>query len=326
MFDVIRSQTIQPVVAVLMTLHAADRLDLYEIALRSIETQSGVAAIHIYLWCDGPLTAEQEAWLLQNGDRFFWIERSSKCWGLASALNALIERLGDEEFVFRMDGDDISHPGRFLAQISYLYAHPQIGLVGCQVQDIDDEGLPLGPRNYPEDPADVAQALTRLIPVLHPTFCIRRSVFNLTTARFPMAYLTEDLGFLVRLSKAGVGIANLSETLFSWRTGAGFYKRRSSIRRGLAEFRWYARAVYHQHGLLSLTYIYPLLRLIMRGLPQSLLRRIYQSRLRSKIIDTAHKKGRDVAHTDFTFPPPIGSILARCSILRVEKTRGPRQF
>lgn len=286
MFDISTSAYVLPQVAVMMTLHRGDRLDQFETALGSVEAQAGVAAVHVYLCCDGPLPVAHEDWLSANRDRFHCVIRNPRCLGLAESLNRLIDVLGEEPFVFRMDGDDVSHAGRFAAQIAYMNDHPTLGLVGCQVVDIDDDGTPLARRKYPVAQEDVVRSLTRVIPVLHPTFCMRRSILRDRKARYPAAYLTEDLAFLVRLSELGVQIGNCPQTLFSWRTGQGFYRRRTSVRRGLTEAKWYARAVYKQHGLLSAGYVYPMLRLGLRMMPASLMRLVYQSSLRSRISRT----------------------------------------
>jgi len=325
MFDTASHLVPAPVVAVMMTLHANDRLDHFEEALRSLETQEGVGEIHIYLCCDGPLSAEQNTWLKSNAARFFTVLRNDNCLGLAASLNRLIDVLGPESFVFRMDGDDISHPARFATQISWLEANPELGLIGCQVMDIDDDGAPLAPRTYPQDAGRVRRLLTRLNPVLHPTFCMRRDVLESTKARYPDAYLTEDLAFLIRLSELGVQIGNCPQTLFSWRTGAAFFKRRSSFKRGWTEMRWYARAVYMQDGLLSAAYIYPLLRLTMRILPQSVLKRAYRTGMRSAVSQGKAPVGdTHVASEKRTFSKTersdgsVASVSARSSVLRVD--------
>lgn len=313
-----------PHVAVLMTLHRSDSIEYFETALRSVETQHGTGGIHIYLGCDGPLSAEQTIWLELNRHRFYIVRHNTSCIGLARSLNLLIDLLGEEEFVFRMDADDISLPNRFATQIAYLRAHPDVGLVGCQVQDIDEAGNVSGQRSYPLIPSEARASLTRLIPLLHPTFCFRRALLKDQRLRYPDAYLTEDLAFLVRLSELGVEMANVPQTLFSWRVGAGFFKRRTSLRRGLQECKWYTRAVFNQQGMLSLSYIYPLLRLFMRLLPSGVLRVLYQSGLRASVAKSVGKRsevddqscGANTVHFDPVHSHPSVLCLAKTGISR----------
>lgn len=280
-----QSDTGQITVAVLMTLHRGDDIALFELAMRSIETQrcDGVLT-RIYLCVDGALRRRQRRWLVAHHARFHHIARHARAQGLAASLNRLINALGQERYVFRMDGDDISHPDRFATQIRYLEAHPDIALVGCQAMDIDGTGQPLAPRDYPSSHGQCRRALTRLNPVLHPTFCIRREVLRDPALRYPEAYLTEDLAFLVRLSAKRHAIANIPERLFFWRVTPSFFRRRHSLRRALVEMKWYAIAVYTQEGLLSRNYVYALARVMLRTSPVPVQKLIYASSLRAKIL------------------------------------------
>lgn len=277
---------IEPSIAVLITMYCRDSLCQFQTALASIENQTGAFSdIHIYLCCDGPLTMEQDVWLSENRNRFYKILRNSVNEGLARSLNRLIESLENEAFVFRMDGDDISLPGRFEKQIRHMKSHPLIGISGCQVYDINDEGQNIGKREFPVDSDACRQAIKSLMPLLHPTFCIRRDVFHDPRNRYPDAHLAEDLAFLVVALENGVALGNSPEFLFQWRIGHGFFSRRQSLKRGLAECRWYSRAIYHQEGFLSFAYIKPLGRLFLRMMPSRLQEVLYRSSLRSKLLE-----------------------------------------
>lgn len=272
-------------VAVITTLYRSDALDLFELAIASIEAQDYPDEIRIYLCVDGPLPAGHDSWLERNRDRFYLIERNPENLGLALSLNRLIDRLGDEALVFRMDGDDISLPGRFSAQAAWMEAHPGLGLIGCQVEDIDNDGAVIGLRRFPVEPAKLRQALARVTPVLHPSFCIRREVLRDPALRYPNAYLCEDLALLVTLNRAGIGLGNHPEVLFQWRLGAQFFARRRDPKRGWSEMRWYFRALADTGSVLSPAAIYPIARFVFRILPSPLARMIYRSSLRGRVID-----------------------------------------
>jgi len=278
------------VCAVLMTLHAADRLDLFELALASVEGQRGLSCPpRIYLCCDGPLGPERDDWLRWNWHRFHKIVQNGRNLGLAASLNRLIGELADEDLVFRMDGDDLSEPDRFRKQADHLARNPGLGLIGCQAVDIDEAGRDCGPRRYPVQPEAVDAALCRLNPVLHPAWCLRRSVLRDPAARYPQAYLSEDLAFLVVLRGIGIGIGNHPETLLRWRIGPGFFARRRSARRGWAEMIWYGRAIRQRHGLLTPRQAYALARFALRLAPPRLMRRIYGSGLRARAAALGHE-------------------------------------
>ena len=55
---------------------------------------------------------------------------------LAYTLNRCLS-VASGELIARMDGDDISHPDRFLRQTEYLLAHPDVQLVGTDMRCFD---------------------------------------------------------------------------------------------------------------------------------------------------------------------------------------------
>ncbi len=270
--------------AVITTLYKSDRLDYMELALSSLEAQTRLdSPPRIYLCCDGPLPPSHNSWLKDNADRFYRIIHNEQNMGLRTALNRLINILQDETFVFRMDADDVCDPDRFVTQIAYLKANPHLCLVGCQARDIDENGATIGLRNFPQTPEACANALYKFNPILHPTFCMRRELLEDQNIRYPEAYLSEDLAFLVLLAEHGYKFSNVPERLFSWRLGSAFFARRQSIKRGMTEMRWYARAVRTQKGVFSTAYIYPVARFILRMMPSVIQSRIYGSDLRNNV-------------------------------------------
>ncbi|MFE3836207.1 glycosyltransferase [Pseudogemmobacter sonorensis] len=272
-------------VAVMTTLYRKDPLHHFELAIGSIEAQDIAAERRIYLCVDGPLPETHESWLAANAHRFHRILRNDSNIGLARSLNRLIDLLEDEELVFRMDGDDISLPSRFRKQAEMLRADPSLGLIGCQVVDIDDDGSPLQPRTYPTDAGQVRAMLTRANPILHPTFCFRRSVLREAKLRYPDAYLCEDLALLILVARRGIGLSNHPETLFQWRTGGNFFARRRDFRRGWTEMRWYLAALRDQGRLLSPGLVYPFARFAMRCMPLWMIRCLYRSGLRNRTLE-----------------------------------------
>lgn len=272
---------------VLTTLYGGDSLDLFEIAIGSIEAQTGLASLpNIYLCIDGPLRAEQNEWLTQNQGRFYRVFRKPTNEGLAAALNDLLDIVEDETYAFRMDGDDISHPERFARQIARMQTDPALALLGCQAVDIDEHGKKLGDRFYPTESVACVEALKSINPILHPTFCLRMDAVREHHLRYPQAYLSEDLAFVVTMVARGLKIGNLPDQMFSWRLGPNFFARRRSMRRGWVEMKWYSRAVYARKGLLTVDYVYPVMRMVLRCLPSNVQSMVYKASLRSKLAST----------------------------------------
>lgn len=273
-----------PACAVLTTLYRSDDLAQWHSALDSVIAQKNDGLdVRIYLCVDGPIPESHESALFHRRNDIYCIVQNEKNLGLAESLNRLIDRLEDEDFVFRMDGDDLSLPGRFKAQIDWLQAHSGVDLVGCQAMDIDDFGNPLMPRSYPVDAENAKNLLTRQNPVLHPTFCMRRSLLKDPDIRYPKAYLTEDLAFLVLMAERGYSFGNIPQRLFQWRTGSGFFRRRSSFKRALAELIWYSRAVWAVKGPASSHWVFPFARFVLRCLPTHLVQSVYRTSLRDRM-------------------------------------------
>ena len=63
--------------------------------------------------------------------------------GLGATLNRAIE-LCDTEYLARMDADDVSHPDRLERQLLHMESHPDIGLLGSQIEFV------VGERRFPD--------------------------------------------------------------------------------------------------------------------------------------------------------------------------------
>lgn len=96
--------------------------------------------------------------------------------GIVVALNrGLNEAKG--EWIFRMDGDDISLPHRFAVQVEEIKANPSLVLLGGWCQQINSQGVPLKINEYPSDHNRLVEHLETLRPFFpHPTTCFKRDV------------------------------------------------------------------------------------------------------------------------------------------------------
>ena len=64
---------------------------------------------------------------------------NEKKYGLAASLNRCIF-IAKGDYIARMDADDICVPDRLEKQIAFLEQHPNIGIIGGSVQEIDGQG------------------------------------------------------------------------------------------------------------------------------------------------------------------------------------------
>ena len=140
--------------------------------------------------------------------------------GLIASLNRLVaEARGD--LIARMDGDDVSLPGRFAAQVAFLDAHPDHGVLGTNTNEIDEaDRITLCTDLHPLDHAAVEQALRRGSPVAHSSVMMRTAVVR-AAGGYRAAYRhCEDYDLWLRLSER-TRIANLPDRLLLYRRSGG---------------------------------------------------------------------------------------------------------
>jgi glycosyltransferase involved in cell wall biosynthesis len=132
--------------------------------------------------------------------------------GIASALNTGLAQCRGK-LVARMDADDMMMATRLERQFAYLQAHPDVAVLGTQLQGIEWKTEELHPpTEHPEQVTDEYirhQRDTSEIWFLnHPTAMLRRSdVVNL--GGYPSYRVAQDLGLWLKVMKAGLKIHNL---------------------------------------------------------------------------------------------------------------------
>ena len=215
-----------PMLGVIMSVYSGDEPEHLERALSSIMSQhipEGMQ-VRLYLGVDGPIGEGLEKVIAHWEGRIHRLRRFSQNRGLAHVLNDLIAGLGDEEFVFRMDADDIALPSRFGAQLDFMERHPDIGICGTAIREsgVDDE---LRVIRFPPTHAEAIQAIKWRSPFAHPTVCFRRSALEKLES-YPTAASNEDIAMWFKAARLGLTFANLQEPHLVFRVAPGFWKRR----------------------------------------------------------------------------------------------------
>jgi len=147
--------------------------------------------------------------------RFRYVHPTQRL-GLPGSLNLAIS-MARGELLARFDSDDICMPERLAVQVAFMDAHPEVGVVGAELQLIDEAGRPTAVRHYPEGSADIARKLQFTNTLAHPTVMYRAE-----TARRHGAYdasyrFAEDLDLWLRWLNRGVIFANVPEVLVRYR-------------------------------------------------------------------------------------------------------------
>ena len=262
-------------VATLMSVYGRDDAMAFTAAIQSVLNQDLPAGVvsHVYLAIDGPLPPALQNAVAAIEPKLFLVHRSAQNQGLARMLNALIARLHDEPFVFRMDADDVALPQRYRRQLAHLQAHPQIDILGTAIAELDEA---TGLQRVVRFAAGPEEALARMhwrVPVAHPTVCMRARALALVGG-YPVEGTNEDVALWFRCASLGLRFDNLAEPLLLFRVTPDFWRRRG-LRKSSSELMCYLRGIHQLHGWFTSAYVVPLLRFGLRLMPARVSRWAY---------------------------------------------------
>jgi glycosyltransferase involved in cell wall biosynthesis len=134
---------------------------------------------------------------------------------LSRSLNKGIE-MAQGQFIARMDADDISLPERFEKQVAFMERHPEIGVVGCWVKRIDENGNITGNVFRETRPEAIKWELFFGTPLPHPTVMMRTSAIKSVGGFSNDILAAVDYECWTRLAKT-TRLANLAEFLLLYR-------------------------------------------------------------------------------------------------------------
>lgn len=138
---------------------------------------------------------------------------------LVASLNRGLEQ-ARASLIARMDADDIAHPERLAAQVAFLDAHPDHLLVGSGYRHMAPDGRITGARPNPMDWRCTDWVTRFRTPMIHPSFCFRRSLPSGEVLRYDPDYpRAEDYALIALMAQHG-RIAVLPEQLIDCRMHA----------------------------------------------------------------------------------------------------------
>ncbi len=271
-----------------MSVYKNEKPEFLDEAIASIWTQQTLKPQQIVLVEDGMLTdGLQEVigkWAQQLGDRLTLCKNEQNL-GLTKSLNLGLTKV-TSDLVARMDSDDIAMPRRFELQEAYLEAHPEVSVVGGSMQEFNSRNPAVNIRHYPLTHSEVMRSIYKASPLAHPTVMMRMSMFRNGRLRYDERFRTsQDIALWFDAICAGYKIANLPDVTFRFRLADDMFKRRSRAK-AWNEFRIYMSGVHRLYGLFSPKYIYPISRLMFRIMPVKLVKIVYGSNLRKKVVES----------------------------------------
>lgn len=264
--------------SVLMSVYARERPSHFDAAIESVVNQS-VPPEEFVVVEDGPLPDElrevAERWERKLGSDVFRRLPLPQNVGLPKALNEGL-KLCRCEWVARMDTDDVSLPDRFEKQVTFLENHPQIRLLGGQVEEYSDDLVArLGARHVPLTHEEIVRFARTRNPFNHMTVMFHRESV-LSVGGYPPELLkVQDFGLWAKMLVKGYRAANLSDVLAKVRAGNDIVRRRMGTE--YFRYEWRLFNLMRQWGFLS-TWDYFIAvgsRLVIRYLPQDAIEFVY---------------------------------------------------
>ena len=249
--------------SVLMSLYIKENPQYLMECLQSLVVQT-VPADEIVLVFDGAVTAELEDVVAQFSDKLpFKLVRLEKNGGLGNALNIGLTHCSNE-WVFRMDTDDICVPERFEKQLRFIEQNPETIIFGGQIaefgQNIEDI---VSYRRVPTDATDIVKFTANRCPFNHMTVAYQKSAVQQCGG---YQDLQEDYNLWVKMVANGQNVANLPDILVYARIGNGMVGRRRGLAYAKSEWRLFKlKYRLHIQGLLG-----GLLTFLMRATPRLL--------------------------------------------------------
>ncbi|PIQ50425.1 MAG: hypothetical protein COW02_20050 [Comamonadaceae bacterium CG12_big_fil_rev_8_21_14_0_65_59_15] len=268
-------------IATLISVYSGDDPSAFNVAIESILDQQFMGDIQsrLYLAVDGPVPNEIDLVIQKFRTKIYLVLRIEINGGLAAALNALIRKLSDEDFIFRMDADDRSHSNRYQSQLNYFKLHPDIDILGTDIIEVDTVNNTQRRVSFCSGPTDALTNLCRGVPVAHPTVCFRRKVFHKIDG-YPISGTNEDIALWFQCARKGLKFDNVHEALLDFTVGPNFWRRRS-LKKAFNELRCYVIGIWSINGI-TWRYVYPLMRFVMRISPLWLSKLLYASPLRRR--------------------------------------------
>ena len=165
--------------SVLLSVYDKNLPNQLDQAIKSIWYDQKLKPAQVVIVEDGRLSRELESvidyWSNLHKD-VFTIVKLSNNQGLAAALNQGISYCR-YNLIARMDADDVSLPDRFIRQYNYMIHHPEIEVLGGQIEEWDEKlEKRLAQKFLPLSDNELKFFTKYRCPFNHPTVMYRKDV------------------------------------------------------------------------------------------------------------------------------------------------------
>ena len=217
--------------SILMSLYHREKAEFLDLSLRSVWTDQKIAPNEVIFVIDGPISDNLicivEKWKKTIGTSFKTVFLHQNV-GLGNALNEGLKHCSND-WVFRMDTDDICTSDRFEKQIAFIKQNPDVVLFSSQVmefnKDITDADVI---KSVPLTHDEIKKFAQKRCPFNHMTVVYKRDVI-LSLGGYQHHLFMEDYNLWLRVIGNNYKVANLPDVLLYARVGNGMHARRKGF-------------------------------------------------------------------------------------------------
>lgn len=269
-----------PAYSVLMSVYDGEKAEYLKDSIDSMLKQT-YPADEILLVCDGELTDELDELVetYEKENENFSVLRLDQKAGTGGCANAGLE-LCRNEYIVKMDSDDIALPERCEVSLYAMAKHPEIDILGAYIEEFDSvTGDIIAVKKTPSSRREILKYAKRRNPFNNQTLVYKKSAAQKVGA-YSDIQRCEDYDFVVRMLAAGAVGINLKKVLVKYRVTEGNYDRRRNWAntKSFIAVRWRI----HKSGFSSLLdFIVPTaVQLLLFVLPVKMTGLIYKKLLR----------------------------------------------
>lgn len=218
--------------SVLISVYGGENANFFAQSLESLYIQT-YPADEIVLVCDGALDKALDDVIAKYSEKFggrLTVHRLESHGGTAKCANTGLA-LCKNEFIMKMDSDDVCLDNRAEKQMRYLAEHPDISILGCYIQEFNSTtGEDIATRCPPTENDEIRKFARRRAPFNNQTLVYRKSLALSIGGYSEELERCEDYDFMVRMLMAGAKAANIPEALVRYRVTLGNLNRRRNLR------------------------------------------------------------------------------------------------
>ena len=271
--------------SVLMSLYSRESPIFLDQCFESIWANQSVRPSQIVLVLDGPITKDLiniiDIWKVKIQENLKIVELKENV-GLGNALNEGLKKCSNN-WVFRMDTDDICMPDRFEKQLAFIESNPDVVLFGGQVLEFENEPNDFQVlKSVPTTNEEIRLFSQKRCPFNHMTVAYKKSII-LELGGYQHHLFMEDYNLWLRVIGADYKVANLADVVLYARVGNGMHARR----KGLEYIKSEKQLLNLKKDLKLQNPLYAnmlfIIRSMFRLMPSALLGKIYNTFLRKKV-------------------------------------------